>query len=445
MSRRYLVTTAVSACLAATALAGCFRADEDPHSLDVLVAANAQYPQQQRQWFAHVARTFKQQTGATVHFETYADINDEETKLETSAVTSTGPDVYFMGTTFTPLAAATKAFITLSEQDWRTIGGRNRFFDRQRAMSGPDRAHQIGVPMSMRPYGLVYNTAMFRAAGIDGPPSTWDELVADARKLNRPRSGVYGVAVDYADTADPWKYVWTLTRQAGGDFVSRDLTTARLGSPVVRRAVTDYFGLLTRERVVDPHAAGWAAPDALGAFADGKAAMLPMVTPSALPSLQQAKAVRGKYRFASLPLVPFGHTTRPPGGVAAGTIVSGDNLAVADYSPRKQLALRFIAMITGAKEQTHYSQVFGDIPANQAAATGLARNNAQLRAFIAAESRAVPTAFTSAWADIQLALQNVVVQSRPQLSAGRTDEGRVRSLLAAANHTADRSLDRDRS
>ena len=41
--------------------------------------------------------------------------------------------------------------------------------------------------------GLFYNKAMLKAAGLQ-PPTTWDELAADAKKLTKPP--VYGMAFD---------------------------------------------------------------------------------------------------------------------------------------------------------------------------------------------------------------------------------------------------------
>ena len=40
-----------------------------------------------------------------------------------------------------------------------------------------------GVPNEIDVYALNYNKPLFKAAGIDGPPKTWDELIADAKEL----------------------------------------------------------------------------------------------------------------------------------------------------------------------------------------------------------------------------------------------------------------------
>ena len=54
-------------------------------------------------------------------------------------------------------------------------------------MSGPNATTQIGIPVAMRPFGMVYNTDMFKAAGITTPPTTWDDLVADAQETDQGR------------------------------------------------------------------------------------------------------------------------------------------------------------------------------------------------------------------------------------------------------------------
>ena len=51
--------------------------------------------------------------------------------------------------------------------------------------------------------GLFYNKAMLKAAGLQ-PPTTWDELAADAKKLTKPP--VYGMAFDAtADEQSTWQ------------------------------------------------------------------------------------------------------------------------------------------------------------------------------------------------------------------------------------------------
>lgn len=409
--------------------------------LHVLVGNIPQHPAEQRAWMDRIKQTFHAKTGADITFETYANSSEEQTKIQTSMVSGNGPDVYALGTTFVPVAYATKGFLTLSDADWQKIGGRERFVPASLGMSGPDPQHQIGVPLSTRPFALLYNRAMFQEAGIGSPPRTWDEFVADAQRLTKPDAGVYGTSMGFSDPYNPWKFIWMYTLQSGGRLLSDDLTRSQLDSPQVRAATGQYFDLLTKQHLADPKSVGWKDPEAIAAFANGKAAMLPMVAPTAVPTLEQS-AVKDQYAFAPMPVVPFGSTSLPPGGVAAGSIVSGDDLAVASYTKNKDLALAFIELVTSPEEQKAYSQAVGDLPSNAQAAEEQARGAPQADAFLQAQRLSVPTSFTGAWSDVQLGLTNVVTQSLPALAGGGYDPAAVAQLLAQANQKAQAALDR---
>ncbi len=443
MQQRARCLIAATAVVASTvSLAGCGSGSSSGgKELHVLVGTNPQFPTQQRAWLDKLKQRFKTKTGANITFETFATADDEQTKIQTSVISGDGPDIYQTGTTFTPVAYATKAFRALSDADWQKIGGRQRFIPQSLGMSGPDAQHQIGVPMSLRPYSLVYNTDLFKAAGISGPPKTWDEFVADGQKLTHPGQGVYGAAIAYADSFDPWKFIWANTLQSGGRLISDDLKTAQLNGAQSVAATTRYFDLITKNRMVDPKAVSWKAADALGAFGAGKAAMQPMVAPGSRPSLD-GSSVKGKYAYAPMPLVPPGATARPPNALAAGSIVSGDNLAIASYSKHTSLALSYIDMVTSPDLQKEYSQTFGDLPSNAQVAQDLANGDPDTKAFLEAEKTSVPTSFTGAWSEVQLGLSNVVKQSLPALSKGAYDPAAVTKLLTDANQKAQASLDR---
>lgn len=88
-------------------------------TLTVLFSTKPQYPEEQKAWFAKTAEDFKTLTGATVQWETFPTANDEMTRIQTSVVSGTGPDVYGLGTTFTPTAFSTGAFVKLGDDEWK--------------------------------------------------------------------------------------------------------------------------------------------------------------------------------------------------------------------------------------------------------------------------------------------------------------------------------------
>jgi multiple sugar transport system substrate-binding protein len=408
-------------------------------SLSVLIGAQPNYPSQFAAWKKDVSAKFKAATGADLSIETYVGASEETTKIQSSIVAGTGPDVYQLGTTFTPVAYGTKGFVKLSADDWTKAGGKDQLVPESLGMSGPDTNTQIGIPVAMRPFGMAYNTEMFKAAGITTPPTTWVDLVADAKKLTN--GSTYGLAIGYADGFDPWKFIWSLTEQAGGSFVSKDLKTAQLNSSIVNTAVGQYFGMLTKDKVVDPAAAGWKDADALAAFATGKAAIFPMATGTSLPTFDKS-SIKGKYAYAPLPSVPFGMASRPAGAPTAQTIVSGDNVAIASYSKNKDLALAYVKVITSPDMQLEQFKDFGNLPTNTTTLAQVVKENPVLAPFVEAEKGSMPTAFTGAWADFQNGVANVVVQSQPDLAKGTFNASSVQSLLDQANTKAQASLTR---
>src|ERR1051325_1823026 len=205
-------------------------------TINVLVGVNNAFPEQQRKWFTDVSDAFKKDTGATVHFETFASANDQLTKIQTSVLSGQGPDIYALGTTFTPTAYATKAFVELTADDWNAIGGRDRFVPAPLGISGPDKDHQVGIPFASRPFVMAYNKDLLAAAGIDKPATTWDGLRDQAKKLTA--NGVYGLAIGYADGFDPWKFVWAMDVQAGNPVV--DGKKARIDDPTSLTAYKTY-------------------------------------------------------------------------------------------------------------------------------------------------------------------------------------------------------------
>lgn len=433
-----------TAAVGALALAGCSAPANSNGStsgagktITVYVGANTQYAQAQQQWFKDVSAAFEKQTGAKVAFETYASGNDELTKIQTSVVSNQGPDIYDLGTTFTPTAYSTGAFVKLTAADWKAIGGKSKFIPSTLGISGPDANDQVGIPFASRPFVMAYNTDLLTKAGISAPATTWDGLAAQAKKLTG--NGVYGMAVAYKDNYDPWKYIWAMDSQSGNPLVNGK--TATIDDATTLKAYQTYFGWLTQDHVVDPASVGWSNNQALAAFASGKAAFFPMTTATSIHTLDSS-AVKGKYKYALMPTVPPGATSLPSGGKPVASILSGDNLVVAQYSKTQDLDFKLIKLLTDDAQQKIQYTEFGNLPVNASTASALESSSPALKPIVDASAASYATPFTGAWGDIELGLVNVVVQSIPKLAGGSVSDFSLKSLLAAAQKTAQSSLNR---
>lgn len=434
-----LVLTGCSGTSGSSSTASSGKVDGKGKTLDVMIAANSLYPTEQQQWFKDVSAQFQKETGATVKFETFASANDELTKIQTSVLSGQGPDIYDLGTTFTPTAYSTGAFVKLTDADWAKVGGRDRFVPATLGISGPDTKNEVGIPFLSRPFVMAYNKDLLAAAGIDTPATTWDGLADQAKKLTS--GDVHGMAIAYADSFDPWKFVWAMSMQQGNTILDLKNKKATIDDAAVKKAYETYFGWLSDDKVVDPAAIGWKNAQAVAAFANGKAAFLPMVSSSSQVTLDKS-SVAGKYAYAVMPTIPPGATKLPSDGKPAATIISGDNIVVAKYSKNQDLAFALVKMLTSTDDQVKYTKTFGDLPTNADAAKQIEQGNQLIAPILQAGTKAYGTPFTGAWGDTQLALVNVVVQSIPSLSSGGVSSSDLESKLKAAQDTAQASLNK---
>ncbi|MEJ3403712.1 extracellular solute-binding protein [Rathayibacter sp. YIM 133350] len=452
MKPRHALGTLAGLAIVGLALQGCSAAtpssptksaaekiDGTGKTINVMVAANGLYPEQQKTWFTEVSDQFEKETGAKVAFETFASANDELTKIQTSVLSGQGPDVYSLGTTFTPTAYSTGAFVELTDKEWGEVGGKDRFVASTLGISGPDSDHEVGIPFASRPFVMAYNTELLEAAGISKPPTTWDDLTADAKKLTT--GDVHGLAIGYADGFDPWKFIWGMSIQAGNPILNLDKGKAQIDVDSTEKAYQTYFDWYAKDKVVDPAALGWKNAQAVAAFADGKAAFVPMVSATSRVTLDKSP-VAGKYAYALMPTIPPGEKSTPKGGKPASSIISGDNMVVAKYSQNQDLAFALIKMLTSQENQTSYYNTFGDLPTNADAAKAVQEGDELLKPVLESSSKAVGTPFSGAWGDTQLALTNVVVQSLPALQGGGVGSSDLEAALQTAQSSAQASLDK---
>lgn len=82
---------------------------------------------------------------------------------------------------------------------------------------------QYGVPYNLGLVGVWYNNKLFKKAGIDAPPTTWDEFLADVQKLKQ--SGTTPIAVGEKDKW-PGMFWWAnlSLRVAGKDAMAKAAT-----------------------------------------------------------------------------------------------------------------------------------------------------------------------------------------------------------------------------
>jgi multiple sugar transport system substrate-binding protein len=122
------------------------------------------------------------------------------------------------------------------------------------------------IPADFRTLMLFYNKDLFAKAGIAAPPSTMDELLADAKQLTNAGAGQYGMAIPDNNTIAVWPIlIWA----DGGDIVGSNGCSA-LDTPATIAAVQKWADAIVTDKISP---VGLSGADAGNLVAAGKAAM----------------------------------------------------------------------------------------------------------------------------------------------------------------------------
>ncbi|VXC14596.1 putative Carbohydrate ABC transporter substrate-binding protein (CUT1 family) [Arthrobacter sp. 9AX] len=455
MFRRKGVLAVVTAGVLSAALAACSggsTATPEPaasgtdayagRSITALVAAaGAGSKAQYDEYYKTLSDEFTKATGATVNFQFYSGGAQQNTIVQTSLVSGSGPDVIGYGSSVGGTLAATKGFVTLSAEDWKRVGGREAWNDSTLSASGAGADNSIGIPSFSVPFVIAYNKEYFEKAGISAPPKTWDEWITTAKKVQDANPGVYGAGFDPADPLDPWKFVWSYTHQLGGAMVSEDGKDAQLSTDEVKKATDFYFSQFYEHKIVPPESLSWNSAQMLSAFTSGQVAMLPIATRGTL-SAAKGTPVEGKIDFAQLPSVPEGMTERPEGGTPAASIVSGQFWAVFKYAEKnKDLALELAKVSNNDVVIQKQYELLGWAPTTKDGIEKLSKSHPESRPFLEIQANMEATEFSPAWTQIQTGLSVTVNKVAENLAtSGQWNEGFLNEQLSNADQAVQSAL-----
>ncbi|MDO0924822.1 extracellular solute-binding protein [Streptomyces sp. TG1A-8] len=168
-----------------------------------------------------------------------------------------------------------------------------------------------GVPRTGYSMGLVYNRKLFAKAGLDPdkPPTTWEEVRADARRIAALGGGTVGYADYSAQNQGGWHFTAELYSQ-GGDVVSADGRKATVDTPEGRAVLQNLHDMRWADDSMGSKQL-LIINDAQQMMGSGKLGMY-LAAPDNIPILVKEKG--GNYK--DLALAPM------PGG--RGTLIGGD-------------------------------------------------------------------------------------------------------------------------
>ncbi|WP_405147314.1 sugar ABC transporter substrate-binding protein [Sphaerisporangium sp. NBC_01403] len=314
---------------------------------------------------------FEKQTGIKVNLEVvpWADLLN---RILAATTSGKGPDVVNIGNTWSASLQATGAFLPFDDNLLAGLGGKERFLGPSLAATGAPGKPPTAVPIYGMTYGLYYNKKMFKDAGIDKPPATWDELVADGKKLTKGKQ--WGLAVEGASVSENSHHAFIFGQQHGAELFDGS-GKPQFDSPQNVAAIKQYLDLMAADKIVNPSNAEYSnGTEAVNDFVNGKAAML--MWQSIGSQIKAAGLTNDTYGIAPIPL-----PAADSGGKQVNGMVAGINLAVFNFTKNQDGALKFVKFMTSPEEQQILNKTYGSLPTVQDAYNDPAFQSEDIKTF----------------------------------------------------------------
>ncbi|MGP5071224.1 ABC transporter substrate-binding protein [Arthrobacter rhombi] len=306
---------------------------------------------------------YTEETGTKVELEVIP-WSDLYNRILTAVSSGDGPDVLNIGNTWAVSLQASGAFMPWEGDPLEKIGGQDRFVQTSWATGGAEGEAPTSVPLYGLSYSMYYNTKMFKEAGIESPPATWDDFVADAKKLTKDtnddgKTDQWGVSLAGASVTNNAHAAFIRGLQNGGSLYDAD-GKPQFATDGVVKGVNQWVQLMGSDGVVNPSMAeAQNGSDMVEDFAAGKSAMFFDQAPGKTLNARDMK----DYKAAPVPMM----TADATGLEGTQSHVAGINVSVFDNSDNKAAAVDFVKHLTSDDEQIYLNKEYTALPVVTAA------------------------------------------------------------------------------
>ncbi|MFD7894680.1 extracellular solute-binding protein [Streptomyces sp. NPDC059568] len=362
--RTIRAAAAVAVVSALTAVAGCGGgssseggSNESPKTLTYWASNQGPNIEADKKILTPELKKFEEQTGIKVKLEVIP-WSDLLNRILAATTSGQGPDVLNIGNTWSASLQATGALLPWDQKNFDAIGGRDRFVDSAVASAGAEGQDPAAVPLYSLAYALYYNKQMFADAGISQPPATWDELVADGKKISK--DGKWALGAEGGNLSNNIHQVFVLGKQHGADFFDKAGKPTFTSDGAVA-AVKQYVDFMAKDKIIAPGNAEYAQNQSLTDFAKGKTAMVLWQAAASTFASQGMKPE--DWGVAPVPV----QSGTPGAGQNTNSMVAGINIAVFNNTKNVDGAKKFVKFMTSDEEQKLLNKTFGAIPPVKAA------------------------------------------------------------------------------
>nr|WP_218063103.1 sugar ABC transporter substrate-binding protein [Arthrobacter sp. SDTb3-6] len=294
-------------------------------------------------------KKFQDETGIKVNLEVIG-WNDLQTRIQTAVTSGQAPDVLNIGNTWAASLQSTGAFMPFDSAAFTAIGGKDKFVKTAMDTGGVPGQDPTSVPLYGLAYGLYYNKAMFKDAGLT-PPTTWEEMVTDAKKLTT--GSVHGMTLAAGSYTENSHFAFINAAQNGAEFFDASGKPTFTSDGVVN-GIARYLDLMQTDKVVDPGNAQYDnGTKAINDFANGKAAMV-LSQNNANSSIASQGMKDNQFGVVAFPA--------PAGGKDIATMVAGINMSIFKNTKNKDAALKFVKFMTSKDTQNTLDKSFAALP-----------------------------------------------------------------------------------
>ena len=300
---------------------------------------------------------FQKQTGIKVKLEV-VPWSDLLNRILAATTSGQGPDVLNIGNTWSSSLQDTGALLPWDDAAFAKIGGKDRFVASALGSTGVAGQDPAAVPLYSLAFALYYNKQMFDDAGITKPPATWDELVADGKKI--AKDGKWGLGAEGSNPVENIHQTYVMAKQFGGDFFDA-AGNPTFTSPAAVAAVKKYVDFMATDKIIAPGNAEYAQNQSLQDFAKNKTAMV--LWQSAATTFKAHGMSDDQWGVAPVPVM----SGTPGPGKQVNSMVAGINLAVFKDSDNLDGATKFVKFMTSTDEQKILCTAYGSIPPVKAA------------------------------------------------------------------------------
>ena len=316
------------------------------------IVLNALYPSGGPLWGEYldkISDDFNAQTGIEHQYSTLPFVQLMDKQLTLVAAGSADVDIF--GTHYAQIGRFIEALFPLNDfAAGDGVESANYVEGSFDAFTG--NGNLLAIPYTFDLRALYYRTDLFEAAGIEAPPTTWDELVATAQALNDPPD-LYGYLI--VGKGDPALREYSdLLWENGGDFLENGLEPSppAWNQPEGVEALQWWYDLIHTHEVVPAGTPSYGWEENGQLWTAGQAAMSKQWGPGGSMDPDQSVIVDN---FSIAPLV--GNKTNITTAVCHGRAI---NL----HSAQPDAAWQWVHYITGQSAMVDLHTSVGSRPAH---------------------------------------------------------------------------------